>query len=473
MNAPDDLRDLPPDERSLSVPPHSVETEQSVLGALLIDNDAYDRVIGTLRAEHFYRYDHRVIFECISKLLTMNRPADVITVFEWLRAAGKADQVGGLAYLNGLQASVASSANIGRYAQIVTERWKLRALIATVDEVSSMAFATQGRTASEIVEYAQAAIERIADDRENEPTLLGVALTRVVEKIDRQYHSGDAGANDRVPTGFTDLDHKLNGGFGSGNLIVVAGRPSMGKTALAMCFGDHAAEKVGPVAVFSLEMPSDELAQRAVARVGEMPLTRVMDGSKMLDGDWPLLTRAIQRMAGTPVFIDETPAVTLGHIKARTKAIKRKHGVSLVIIDYLQLMSASEGENRTQQVGANTRGLKALAKELNCPVVLLSQLSRKVEERTDRRPMMSDLRESGDIEQDADVILFVYRDEVYHPDTMDRGIAEIIIGKQRNGALGRVGLTYIGEQTRFADLAHGTSFGLTPAPKRGKKGFDE
>lgn len=466
MNAPDRVP-----EQSMSVPPHSIEAEQSVLGALLFKNDAYDLIVDLLRAEHFYRYDHRLIFEAVCRLIESNKSADVITVYEALQAQGKGEDIGGLAYLNSLCANVPGASNIRRYAEMVVNRWKMRGIVSTADEIGSAAFNPQGRSPDEIIGMAQTALERLSNDERSELMELREVFSQIIEDIDHQFHTGEV---KRCATGFAGLDHLFNGGMDDGDLVIIGARPSMGKSALAFQIGEQIAERTGlPVAAFSLEMPAKQLSQRTMARMSGIPLARIQNGSKMLDSDWPLLTHAMQKNVDLPIFIDDKAAATLGHIRARTKIIKRRHGgLGLVIIDYLQLMGSTEGENRTQQIAANTRGLKALAKELKCPVIALSQLSRKLEERANKRPVMSDLRESGDIEQDADIILFIYRDEVYNPDSPDKGIAEIAIAKQRNGPLGRVGLIFKGEVTRFCELSPEASFGQAPTSGRAKRGFE-
>jgi replicative DNA helicase len=458
------------DELQAREVPHSVEAEQAVLGALMLDNDAIDR-IPDLRTEHLHRHDHRVIFECISKLILAGRAADMITVNEAAGALGKSDTIGGLAYLNRLSQSTPGSAGIVRWAEIVIDRWKLRGVLATAEEVKELVHGRNGRPVSEILDKAQAKFEALSESRATEPRLASQGLSEIIEDIDAQYHGAPLKA---TATGFTDLDAKLEGGMSDGELIIVAGRPSMGKTAFSMGIGGHVADSAGTVLVFSMEMPEKQLNQRNLARVGRIPLAHVRNGSKMTDADWPALTHATQILAAQPLVIDDTPGLTMMEITNRSRAVKRKHGLKLIIVDYIGLMTGGEGDNLTQQIGYYSRGLKALAKQLNVPVIALSQLNRGLEQRPNKRPIMSDLRDSGAIEQDADTILFLYRDEVYNPDSADKGIAEVIIGKQRNGALGRVGLGFIGEQARFTNLALGTPYGhAQPAHSRAKRGFDE
>lgn len=447
---------------------HSFEMEQSVIGALMLDNAAIDQ-IGELHAGHFYRADHRTIFETISKLIAGNHTADVMTVFERLQASGKAEQVGGLAYLNALAQNTPGSANARRYAGIVIDRWKLRGILAAVDEVRTLVFERKGRDVSEIISEAQAKFEPLAESRSDGPKFISEFLLPLVEEIDEQSHGVLPSV---TPTGFRDLDKKLDGGMNVGELIVIAGRPSMGKTALALDIGARVARTGGTALIFSLEMPGKQLTQRSLARDGRIPMPRIKNGALLTKTDFENLAKATEGLANLPMLIDESAALSVAEITSRSRAVKRQHGLSLIVVDYLGLMGGGESENRTQQVGSFSRGLKGLAKRLNVPVIALSQLNRGVENRTDKRPTMADLRESGDIEQDADVILFIYRDEVYYPDSPDRGTAEIIVAKHRNGEIGMTRLAFIGEHTMFADLAPG----YVPVPRskpRPSGGFDE
>lgn len=444
-------------------PPHSIEAEQSVLGGLLLHNAAWDRIADLIGTEDFYRHDHRLIFGAISRLIDTSKPADAVTVYENLRNAGKADDAGGLAYLNALAQNTPSAANIRRYAEIVRERAVLRRLVTAGDEIAASALNPAGRDTKQILDEAESRVFRIAEEGargrqgffEFQPL-----LTKVVERINELHERANPSDVTGVPTGFADLDSKT-AGLQPGDLIIVAGRPSMGKTALALNFGEHVAVDQGmPVAVFSMEMGASQLALRLLSSVGRLDQQRLRTG-RLLDEDWPRLTNTIQKMQDAQLYIDETPALTSIDLRARARRLARTCGkLGLIIVDYLQLMSASgPGENRATEISEISRGLKALAKELHVPVVALSQLNRTVEQRTDKRPVMSDLRESGAIEQDADVILFIYRDEVYNPDTNDKNIAEIIIGKQRNGPIGRVNLRFDGQYTKFENLARTSQFG--------------
>ncbi|AJG19939.1 MULTISPECIES: replicative DNA helicase [Cupriavidus] len=458
MNAP--VAD--PQLDNLKVPPHSIEAEQSVLGGLLLDNAAWDRIADFLNEADFYRFDHRMIFQSISRLIAATKPADVITVYESLQGAGKAEEVGGLAYLNSLAQNTPSAANIRRYAEIVRERSVLRKLVTVADDIATAAFAPKGREVRELLDEAESKVFAIAEEgsrgqkgfQEIQPL-----LTQVVERIDELYHRDSSTDVTGVPTGFIDLD-RMTSGMQAGDLIIVAGRPSMGKTAFSLNIGEHVAVEQGlPVAVFSMEMAGTQLAMRMLGSVGRLDQHRLRTG-RLLDEDWPRLTHAIQRMNDAQLFIDETPALSSMELRARSRRLARQCGqLGLIVIDYLQLMSGSGGgENRATEISEISRSLKGLAKELNCPVIALSQLNRSLEQRPNKRPVMSDLRESGAIEQDADVILFIYRDEVYNPDSQDKGTSEIIIGKQRNGPIGTVRLTFLGQFTKFDNFSGGPAF---------------
>ncbi|HXF47446.1 MAG TPA: replicative DNA helicase [Burkholderiaceae bacterium] len=442
---------------AVRTPPHSIEAEQSVLGGLLLDNTAWDKIADLLTAGDFYRHDHRLIFQAIGKLREADKPADVVTVFEALQSAGRIDDAGGLPYLNALAQNTPSAANIRRYAEIVRDRAILRRLVTVGDEIATAALNPQGRDTKAILDEAESKIFQIAEEgaRGRQGFVeMDRLLTQVVERIQELFERAHPSDVTGVPTGFADLDSKT-AGLQPGDLIIVAGRPSMGKTAFALNIGEHVAIDNGmPVAVFSMEMGASQLALRLLSSVGRIDQQRLRTG-RLHDDDWPKLTAAIQKLHEAQFFIDETPALNAIDLRARARRLHRTCGrLGLIIVDYLQLMSAtSVGENRATEISEISRSLKALAKELHVPVVALSQLNRTVEQRTDKRPVMSDLRESGAIEQDADVILFIYRDEVYNPDTTDKGVAEIIIGKQRNGPIGRVNLRFGGEFTRFDNLA--------------------
>jgi replicative DNA helicase len=448
----------------LRIPPHSIEAEQSVLGGLLIDNGAWDRAGDLLSDSDFYRYEHRLIYEAIGRLINATKPADVITVYEQLQSLGKGEDVGGVAYLNALAQSVPSAANLRRYAEIVRERAILRKLVATSDEIATQAFNPQGRPVSQILDEAETRIMQIGEEgsRTREGFLPMGQL--VVQLIDRVTELANNGAEEvtGVRTGFYDLD-RMTAGLQPGDLVVLAARPSMGKTAFALNIAEHVAVNEGlPAVVFSMEMGASQLALRMVGSLGRIDQSNLRTG-KLRDDEWGRLTEAVDKLGKASIFIDESAALTPGELRARARRQSRQCGkLGLIVVDYLQLMSGSSNseENRATVLGEISRGLKSLAKELKCPVIALSQLNRSVESRTDKRPMMSDLRESGAIEQDADVIMFIYRDDYYNKDaSKEPGIAEIIIAKQRNGPVGTVKLTFLKPLTKFDNLAPGSSSG--------------
>jgi replicative DNA helicase len=445
----------------LRVPPHSIEAEQSVLGGLLLDNSAWDRAADLLTDSDFYRYEHRLIYAAVGALVNASRPADVITVHEQLQNLGKADEVGGLAYLNALAQSVPSAANLRRYAEIVRERAVLRKLVAASDEIATNAFNPQGRAVSQILDEAEGRIFQIGEEGSRAKQGFHSMDSLVVDLLDRvqELHANGASEVTGVPTGFYDLD-RSTAGLQPGDMIVLAARPSMGKTAFALNIGEHVAVKEGlPVLVFSMEMGASQLALRMVGSLGRLDQQRLRTGA-LKDDDWGRLTEAVEQLRNVSMFIDETPALTTSELRARARRQARQCGkLGLIIVDYLQLMSGSTSgdENRATELGEISRGLKGLAKELQCPVIALSQLNRSVETRTDKRPMMSDLRESGAIEQDADVIMFIYRDDYYNKEaSKEPGVAEIIIGKQRNGPVGTVKLAFLKPLTKFENLAPGS-----------------
>ena len=442
----------------LRLPPQSLEAEQAVIGGLLLDNTAFDRVADLLRPDDFYRGDHRQIYTAITSLIDKAHPADVVTVHEALSTIGKAEEIGGLIYLNRLAQDTPSAANIRRYAEIVRDRAILRRLIAVADDIANQALNPQGRDTRSLLDEAESKIFNINEEGargrsgfQSLPDLLSQVVDRIGQLYDQSNHSGITG----VPTGFTDLD-KMTSGFQPGDLVIVAGRPSMGKTAFSLNIGEHVAvDQSLPVAVSSMEMGATQLAMRMVCSVGRLDQQRVRTG-QLVDDDWPRLTNAIQKMQDSQLYIDETPGLNALELRSRARKLSRQCGqLGLVIVDYLQLMSSASasGENRATEISEISRSLKGLAKELQCPVIALSQLNRSLEQRPNKRPVMSDLRESGAIEQDADVIIFIYRDEVYNPDSPEKGTAEIIIGKQRNGPIGTVRLTFLGKYTKFENYS--------------------
>lgn len=444
----------------LKVPPHSIEAEQSVVGGLLLENDALDRVADILNVEDFYQHDHKTIYKHIAKLIERNRPADIVTVAESLESTAELSAVGGIAYLGSLAQNTPSAGNIRRYAEIVRERAIMRKLVSVGTEIVGSAFGPNGRDAQQLLDEAEAKIFKIAEsgDKGSEGFQdIKELLPQVAEKIDELFSREDQSEVTGIPTGFTDLD-KMTSGLHGGDLVIVAGRPSMGKTAFSINMAENVALDTGlPVAIFSMEMGATQLATRMIGSIGRLDQHKMRTG-RLEDEDWEKLTTALGRLNEAPIFIDEGASLSSFDVRARARRLHRQTGkLGLIVVDYLQLMSAPAGtrsENRATEISEISRSLKALAKELDVPVVALSQLNRSLEQRPDKRPVMSDLRESGAIEQDADLILFIYRDEVYNPDSEDKGTAEIIIGKQRNGPIGRVRLTFIGQHTRFEDHAN-------------------
>ncbi|MPZ42021.1 MAG: replicative DNA helicase [Betaproteobacteria bacterium] len=442
---------------SLRTPPHSVEAEQAVLGGLLLDNSAWDKIGDFISEADFYRADHRLLYQYISRLIEGSRPADVITVTEALERSSKLAEAGGLSYLAALAQNTPSAVNIRRYAEIVRDRAVMRQLVGVGTEITESAFNPLGKSAEELINDAEAKVFAISEQgaRGRQGFVeIRPLIAQVVERID-QLHANPSDITG-IPSGYVDLD-RMTSGLQGGDLVIVAGRPSMGKTALALNIAEHLGLVEGlPVAVFSMEMSGTQLVMRMIGSVAKVDQLKVRTG-RIADDEWPRLTQAWGRLNEAPIFIDETPALNALELRARARRLHRQvggPGLGLIVIDYLQLMSASShGENRATEISEISRSLKALAKELSVPVIALSQLNRSLEQRPNKRPVMSDLRESGAIEQDADLILFIYRDEVYNPDTQDRGIAEIIVGKQRNGPIGTVKLTFQGQYTRFESYA--------------------
>ncbi len=437
------------------LPPHSMQGEQSVLGGLMLDNRSWDSIADRVGEQDFYRKEHRLIFRAIRTLAEHDSPFDVVTLSEILERETALADAGGLKYLGTLAKDTPSAANIVAYADIVRERSVLRQLIHVGTEISNAAFRTQGRSTADLLEFAEQKVFEIAEQRQRGSSgFVGIKtlLARAVDRVERLYQQ--EGSLTGAGTGFNDFD-EMTAGLQPSDLIIVAGRPSMGKTSLAMNMAENIAIKGDkPVAVFSMEMPGDQLALRMMSSLGRIDQHRVRTG-KLEDDEWPRLTSAINILAETRLFIDDTPALTPTEIRARARRLTREHGhLGLIVLDYLQLMQApGAAENRVAEISHISRSLKALAKELNVPVVALSQLNRNLEQRPNKRPVMSDLRESGSIEQDADVIVFIYRDEVYNEDSPDKGTAEIIIGKQRNGPIGTTRLTFLGQYTRFENFA--------------------
>lgn len=453
-----------PQLEAIKLPPHSVEAEQSVLGGVLLDATAWDKITDLINEPDFYRFEHRLIFRHIARLTDQARPVDAITVAESLESNNELDRAGGLAYLGSLAQNVPSAANIRRYAEIVRERAIMRRLAEVGSDIASSAYNPGGRDARQLLDEAESRVFEISEagERGNSGFVhIPPLLTQVVERIETLYGRGDASDVTGIATGFTDLDSKTSG-LQPGDLIIVAGRPSMGKTAFALNIAEHVALEVNkPAAIFSMEMGGAQLAMRMIGSVGKLDQHKLRTG-RLEEDDWARMTHALGRLNDAPIFVDETAALNSLELRSRARRLHRQNGgLGLIVIDYLQLMSSPMGrasENRATEISEISRSLKALAKELHVPVVALSQLNRGLEQRPNKRPIMSDLRESGAIEQDADLILFIYRDEVYNPETQDKGRAEIIIGKQRNGPIGKIDLTFRGEYTRFDNCAHTGSY---------------
>ncbi len=437
-------------ETPYKLPPHSIEAEQSVLGGLMIDNQAWDKVVEIINENDFYRGDHKVIFQAMMNLTAKDQPLDVLTVTEALKNIASLDNAGGEVYLFELARNIPSAANIAAYANIVRERSVLRRLISAANNISEQAYQSQGKDSSEILDHAEQLVFKIAEQthRGEGPVSIKPLLHKSMQKIEALYHSNEPITG--VATGFSDLD-EMTSGLQKSDLVIIAGRPSMGKTVLGVNMAENVVIKTGkPVLIFSLEMPGEQIAMRLLSSLGSIDQHRIRSG-KLHDDDWPRLTSALSMLKEAKLFVDDTPALSPQELRSRARRVAREQGqLGLIVVDYLQLMSIPGfNENRTGEISEISRSLKALAKELNVPVIALSQLNRSLEQRHDRRPVMSDLRESGAIEQDADLIVFIYRDEVYNEDSPDKGIAEIIIAKQRNGPIGKVRLTFQGQYVRF------------------------
>ncbi len=445
-----------PETDALRVPPHSVEAEQAVLGGLLLDNSTWDAIADRLHAEDFYRRDHQQIFAAIAELSRRNEPSDAVTLAEFLAAKGDGEETGGLAYLAGLARDTPTAANIRAYADIVRERSLLRQLIRVSGEIAASAYESEGRTAKELVDGAEQLVFAIAEQGRRTTSgfvPLREVLGATIDRLDMLHQS--QGQLTGVSTGYSDLD-RMTAGLQPGDLIIVAGRPSMGKTTLALNIAENAAIAASTaVAVFSMEMSREQLSMRMISSLGRVDQSHLRTGN-FGDEDWARINGAIAQMKSAPIYIDDSAALTPTEVRARARRLTREQPLGLIVIDYLQLMQVpGTKENRATEISEISRSLKALAKELKVPVIALSQLNRSVEQRTDKKPVMSDLRESGALEQDADLIMMIYREEVYEPDTPRKGIADIIIAKQRNGPTGEVHLTFLGKYTRFENLAAG------------------
>ncbi len=444
-------------KRRNNAPPQSLEAEQAVLGCLMLEaNEAFDKVSETVVEGDFYQHNHRLIYRAVSALATEGRHPDVVTVTGWLQTHGNLEDAGGLNYVGALVEVTPSASNIKAYAEIVRERSVLRQLIAVANEIADSAYDADGRTSKDLLDEAETKVFAIADQTASGDggfQDIKSVLSGAIERINILFESDAAITG--LSTGFTELDEKTSG-LQKSDLVIVAGRPSMGKTTFAMNIAENAAmEADAPVAIFSMEMPAEQLGMRMISSLGRVELQKLRTG-RLTEQDWPRITSAITLLnQKRNVYIDDSPGLTPTDLRARCRRLKREHGLSLIVIDYLQLMTvANSGENRTGEISEISRSLKALAKELQVPVIALSQLNRSLEQRPDKRPVMSDLRESGAIEQDADVIMFIYRDEVYNPeDEASKGRAEILIRKQRNGPIGTVNLTFLGQYTRFENYS--------------------
>ena len=443
-----------PEIARIKMLPHSIEAEQSVLGGVLLSDDSWDGVAELVAFSDFYRPDHRLIYRHMAKLAEANEPIDPVTVAEALNASGELENAGGFAYLAELAKDTPSASNIRAYATVVRDRSALRHLIQAAQDIADSGYNPDGRSSDDLIDEAERKIMQITEQgpKAGGPMDVNPLLTRAVERIDELYNSG--GDITGLSTGYDELD-RMTSGLQRSDLVIVAGRPSMGKTSFAMNLVEHAVlNQDKPILVFSMEMPADQLIVRMLSSIGRIDQTRIRNG-KLEQEDWPKLSGAVNKMKDVPLYIDDTPALTPTEIRSRARRVARETGgLGMIMVDYMQLMRvAGFSEGRTAEISEISRNLKAIAKEFDCPMVALSQLNRALEQRPNKRPVNSDLRESGAIEQDADVIMFIYRDEVYNEESPDKGIAEIIIGKQRNGPIGTCRLAFIGQYTRFENLA--------------------
>ena len=441
---------------TLKRPPHSFEAEQAIIGGVMLDNQVYDKIETVLCETDFYRVEHRILYQAIMQLARKGHPFDVVTLLDTLKSTNQLDDAGGEAYLFELANNTPSVANVSAYAEIVREKSVQRQLISIAGEIADSAYNPGTREVSDLLDFAESKVFAIAEQTgiDSGPENIKSILVKTVEKIDALYQNGDSLTG--VSTGLKDFD-AMTSGLQPSDLVIVAGRPSMGKTTLVMNMAEHAAiQGDKPVLVFSMEMPADSLAMRMISSLGRIEQHNIRTG-KLVDDDWPRLTSAVHMLSESKLFVDDTPALSPSELRARARRIAKEHGqLGLIVVDYLQLMKVPgfKADNRTAEISEISRSLKSLAKELSVPLVALSQLNRSLEQRQDKRPVMSDLRESGAIEQDADLICFIYRDEVYNEESPDKGVAELIISKQRNGPIGKVRVAFLGKYTRFEDLAY-------------------
>jgi replicative DNA helicase len=455
MSVPAESQFVSRNIEALRVPPHSLEAEQAVLGGLMLSGEAWAKIADKLTERDFYRRDHQLMYRAIGELSEKGMPCDAVTLGEWFDAQGLAESVGGTRYVLELANSTPSAANIVAYAEIVREKSVLRQLIDAGMEITGDGFRPEGRSSQELVESAEQKVFQIAEagSRGRQGFVpMRSAVKEAFRLLQERYESRSPITG--LPTGFNDLDYKT-AGLQAGDLIIIAARPSMGKTALSLNIAEYAAIKTGKAAaVFSMEMSSSQLAFRLISSLGRINQQHLRTG-ELADEEWPRVTSAITMLSEAKIFIDDTPSLSPLELRARARRLKREHDLGLIVVDYLQLMQVpGNKENRATEISEISRSLKALARELGVPVIALSQLNRSLEQRTDKRPVMADLRESGAIEQDADVIVFIYRDEYYNPESNEKGVAEIIIGKQRNGPTGTVKLTFLGQYTRFENFAN-------------------
>lgn len=443
------------DPINLKTPPHSLEAETSLLGGILLSDTAWDQVCDKVSSSDFYFAKHRHIFTAMARVAGDSEPVDIITVATSLEGQSLLDSIGGHTYLSSLIVNTPSAANIVAYAEIIHDRATLRNLINTASLIQENAFNPEGRDADDVLDNAERLIMQISEQgpKSGSPIKVESLLTDTANRIEELYEL--KGSITGLSTGFTDLDKKTLG-LQKSDLIIVAGRPSMGKTSFAMNLVEHAAlNNDKAILVFSMEMPASSLIMRMFSSIGKINASKVRNG-QLEEADWPKLQAAMKKLKETPLFIDDASSLTPTELRARARRVSREQGgLGMIMIDYLQLMQvAGGGEGRTAEITEISRALKGIAREFDCPVVALSQLNRSLEQRVNKRPVMSDLRESGAIEQDADLIMFIYRDEQYNDDSPDKGVAEIIIGKQRNGPIGMTKLAFVGQYTRFENLAY-------------------
>jgi len=454
---PFSMNDLHSRMDSVRTPPYSLDAEQAVLGALMLSEQAYDKISDKVAADDFYRQDHRILYQAISSLKENRQPCDAVTLGDWLERNDQLDKAGGIGYVIEIANNTPGAANIVAYAAIVREKAILRQLMDAGTQIVDDVLEPEGRSSEELLQSAEKVVFDIGErGKRGRGTFVNVrdALTEAYRTIEHRY--SNKGTLNGLDTGFADLNYITNG-LQPGDLVIVAARPAMGKTSFAVNIAEHAAIQSGqPVAIFSMEMPVAQLAMRMISSLGRVDQKRLRNGD-LLDEDWPRVTSAITLLSSARLFIDDTGGLSPSELRARSRRLKREHGLGLIVIDYLQLMQVpGTRENRATEISEISRNLKALAKEMNVPVIALSQLNRSLEQRTDKRPLMADLRESGAIEQDADIILFIYRDDYYNQDSPKKNTAEIIIAKHRNGPTGTIDLWFRGQYTRFDSIARET-----------------